>query len=150
MVGRYIRWFLAKEAIVRNETPAGIKVPRQPRGDARGNPGNAENPDGKDTSIYMAISIHSHILNPYNTSAYRFEPNKTPTAIRKKYILWSKTKFAILNFTTKRRSINQAGKYPRANPKRSEQPHPGEDIHRRIYRPTTTSSAWTLIPQVRR
>jgi len=54
---------------------AGTK-PRQPRGDARGNPRNAENPDGKDISIYMAIGIHSSILNPHNYSAYRLRPTK--------------------------------------------------------------------------
>jgi len=38
---------------VRNGLSAGTK-PRQPRGDARGNPGNAENPDGKDTKYIYA------------------------------------------------------------------------------------------------
>ena len=50
-----------------------------PRDHSRGNQGNAENPDSKDTYIYMLVSTHSSVLNLHNSSAYRSAPNQTPT-----------------------------------------------------------------------
>ena len=52
-----------------------------PRDHSRGNQGNAENPDSKDTCIYMLVSTHSSVLNLHNSSAYRSAPNQTPTKI---------------------------------------------------------------------
>ena len=80
-----------------------MKVPRKNRGGNRGNVGNADNPDSKDTCINMPISIHSSILNPHNYSAYRSEPDQTPTgyepgfdalAQKIQHLQWSTSRFS--------------------------------------------------------
>jgi len=57
----------------------GMEPPRKHRGAKRSNPGDAENPDSQDTSIYMVVSSHGSVLNLLNSSAYRSAPNQTPT-----------------------------------------------------------------------
>ena len=69
----------------------GMEHPRKYRGANRGNLGNAENPDSKDTSIYMLASSHSSVLNLLNSSADRSAPNQTPTSNSNKdafYAIW--------------------------------------------------------------
>ena len=62
----------------------GIEHPRKYRGANCGNPGNAENPNSQDTSIYMLVSSHSSVLNPLNSSAYRFAPTKLQQKVTQK------------------------------------------------------------------
>jgi len=60
----------------------GMEHPRKYHGANRGNLGNAENANSKDTCIYMLVSSHSSVLNLLNSSACRFAPNQTPTLSR--------------------------------------------------------------------
>jgi len=67
-----------------NSEVLGMYHPRWCRGEAGGNPGNAENPESQDTCINMPISTHSSAPNLLDSSAHHSKPNQTPTEGRDK------------------------------------------------------------------